>query len=105
MMTKVKPPQDEKVSLQKKIEEYTQYQWLALIPIWLPGILSLIHRTPTVPGREMYVLLFRIGMIIFGIICFVMVRRQIKKLKVQLAQIEAPPSIVAGPPIPDPRNP
>jgi hypothetical protein len=95
-------PQDEKSRLQKKIEEYTQFQWLALMPVWLPGILSAVNRTPTVPGREIYVLLFRVGMIVFGIVCFTIVRLQIKKMKAQLAHLENPVNNVAGPPIPDP---
>ena len=91
--------------LQKKIEEYTQFQWLALMPVWLPGILGLVNRTPTVPGREIYVLMFRVGMIVFGVFCFTMMRLQIKKMKARLARLEAPASTVVRPPIPDPRNP
>ena len=105
MVTKNKAPQDEKTRLQKKIEEYTQFQGLALMPVWLPGILSLVNRTLTVPGREIYVLLFHVGMIVFGVFCFAMVRLEIKKMKAQLAQLETPTSTIARPPIPDPSDP
>jgi hypothetical protein len=94
-------PLDEKGKLQKKLDEYTQYQWLALMPAWLPGILRLVNHTKTVPGREMYVLMFHVGMIAFGIICFTVVRLQMKKLKAQLAQMENPIAVMP-PPIPEP---
>ncbi|MBW3636584.1 MAG: hypothetical protein KY445_08990 [Armatimonadetes bacterium] len=92
--------QDEKTKLQKKIEEYTQFQWLALMPAWLPGILSLVNPTPTVPGREGYVLMVRVGMIVFGIVCFALVRAKIKKMKAQLERLENPSGVtIPKPPI------
>jgi hypothetical protein len=85
-MTKVnKAPLDEKAKLQKQLDEYNQFQWLALMPVWLPGILNAINRTPITPGREIYVLLFRVGFILLGIIAFVAMRVKIGKLKAQLA--------------------
>jgi hypothetical protein len=83
-------PQDEKTKLKKQIDEYSQFQWLALMPAWLPGILDLVNPTKTVPGREGYVLMFRIGMILFGVVCFILVRSKIKKMKAQLEKLENP---------------
>jgi hypothetical protein len=96
----------EKAKLEKKIAEYSQYQWLTLMPAWMPGVLSVINPTPTVPGREFYVLLFHVGSLVFGIGCFVLVRAKIKNMKARLARLENPDSIAPtnAPPIPDPKG-
>ncbi len=94
---------DAKAALQKKLDEYTQFQWLALMPCWLPGVLNLVNRTPTVPGREGYVLAFRIGMFVLGIACFTAMRVKIGKMKAELARLENPlPEGEQYPPIPVP---
>lgn len=97
MALKSEEPQDEKSRLQKKIEEYTQFQFLAFIPVWVPTILQFVNPTPTVPGREIYVLLFNIGTLILAIVAFVLIRRHIKKLKRQLELLENPASEEAKP--------
>jgi hypothetical protein len=89
--------------LQKKITEYTQFQWLALMPCWLSGVLTAVNRTPTVPGREGYVLAFRLGMFVLGIVCFTAMRIKIGKMKAELASLENPPlEVEQRPPIPAP---
>jgi len=96
------PEQDK---LRKQITDYTQYQWLALMPAWLPGVLNVVNHTKTAPGREGIVLLYHAGMLIFGIACFICVRVRLSGFKRRLAQLEAderarrmPPP----PPIPSP---
>ena len=102
-MSTVKSLPDAKAMLQKKIEEYTQFQWLALMPCWLPGVLSAVNRTPTVPGREGYVLAFRLGMFVLGVTCFVIMRVKIGKMKAILARLENPEAQAEQrPPIPIP---
>lgn len=106
MATKKSSSPMTKEQLEKKIAEHNQFQWLALMPAWLPGVLGSVNRTPTVPGREIYVLLFRVGMIVLGLVAFATMRLQIKKMKAQLARLENPSADDAGsvakPPIPDP---
>jgi hypothetical protein len=97
MAQKSVEPQDEKSRLQKKIEDYTQFQWLVFIPVWVPGILKFVNPTPTVPGREIYVLLFHIGTVVFSIVAFVLIRLQIKKLKRKLALLENPAGVETKP--------
>lgn len=102
-MSAVNSLPDAKVALQKKIDEYSQFQWLALMPCWLPGVLNVVNRTPTVPGREGYVLAFRIGMFVLGIGCFTYMRVKIGKMKAELVRLENPqPETEQHPPIPVP---
>lgn len=88
MVQKVLESQDECSKLKKKIESYTQFQWLVFIPVWMPGILRLVNHTLTTPGREVYVLLFNVGSLLFAVVAFAVIRLQIKKLKARLARLE-----------------
>ena len=93
------PEQDK---LRKQIAECTQYQWLALMPAWLPGVLNAVNHTKTVPGREGIVAAFHLGMIVFGIVCFILVRGRIASMKKRLAQLESQTNRPLPPPIPRP---
>ncbi len=99
-------PSPEQEKLRKQISEYTQYQWLSLMPAWMPGALSALNHTKTAPGREGIVAAFDLGMIVFGIVCFILVRGRISSMKKRLAQLElqtSPPvSPLTAPPIAKP---
>ncbi len=80
--------QDEKTKLEKKIQEYNLFQWLALMPSWLPYVMDLFNRTPPAPVREIHVLVLRVGLAIFSLVCFAVVGMKIKKMQARMVEIE-----------------
>lgn len=97
----------EKAKLEKKIHWYSQYHAMTLMPIWSTGLIAAMNRTPIPPGRVIYVAMYYIGVIFFGIGCFVFVHSKIKTMQAQLARMEKAGSVETTnpPPIPDPKNP
>lgn len=95
----------QKEALEKKHAGLAQYQYLCWFPVWIPLITNAVRPTPTVPGREIYVLWFHIGSFVFSLVSWVALRIYLGKLKKQIAALDAqitPPTDRPKPPISSP---
>ena len=90
------------VVLAKQIEQLSLWQFMCWIPLIVPTFTSL-RSGPIPPDRVIYVLIFRVAMLLLGVGASIWIAVKKKRLRAQLAALLASSATPSGePPVPLP---